>query len=199
MGCVLIAFRRPLCALWMCLPNIKITKKTHVDMLSPSAFCFQCSVLGELPSVLCCEASVVACLHASDWARVQTQSIVVLWWSHKRWGHSLWLFVCLLPCYASCFLVLFTAFLTTWPRVNGAKFGPALMAENCIWDSYQKDFFLFYIYIYIRQAVKGSYGCFLHIMEKWTITTNTENPTLALSNINTNANDTLCWTWRFQH
>lgn len=77
----------------------------HKHMLTQaksSGFCLHCCILGKLPSMLCCEASVVACLHASDWARVQTQCIVVLRWNHD--GRTLCgVFVCLLPCYAAWF------------------------------------------------------------------------------------------------
>lgn len=127
-------------ALFECMYLISRSKKHMLTEAESSAFnALQWSVLGKLPSMLCCEASVVACLHASDWARVQTQSIVVLWWNQKWWGHSLWL-LCLPFAMLCCmFLVLFTAFLTTWLRVNWATFGPGLMGENCIWDSYQKD------------------------------------------------------------
>lgn len=49
-------------------------KKKHMltEAESP-AICLQCHILGKLPSMLCREAFVVACLHASDWARVQTK------------------------------------------------------------------------------------------------------------------------------
>ena len=118
-------FASPHCTFWM------LRSKNTCWQRQSSALCLQWSVFGKLPSVLCCEASVVACLHASDWARVQTQSVVVLWWDHKRWGHSLWL-LCLSFAMLCCmFLVLFTAFLTTWPRVDWATFGLGLMGENC--------------------------------------------------------------------
>lgn len=86
-----------------------------------------CFCRATLPfSVMCREASVVACLRASVWAEEQTQSIVVLRWDHKRRRCSLWLSC--LPCAMFCcmFLVLFTACLNNRHRVNRASFSPCL-------------------------------------------------------------------------
>lgn len=133
-------------------------------MLSSVCSFRPCFCRATLPfPVMCREASVVACLRASVWAEEQTQSIVVLRWDHKRRRCSLWLSCLSCAMFCCMFLVLFTACLNNWHRVNRASFSPCLWNKiyTCIATS---QFFFFFLVKNIKQVN------LLSATESWTPT-----------------------------
>lgn len=109
----------PHCTFWICLPNTQIKENTCCPRSFNHVFVGQPS-----PSQWCVERLLLwpFCVLQSG-AEEQTQSVVVLWWDHKRRRCSLWLSCLSFAMFCCMFLVLFTACFNNWHRVNRASFG----------------------------------------------------------------------------